>query len=349
MSKNPSRKSIIANFGVLSATLGAESEQQKETVARQERDVQPAPAPRVGAGVIGATQRAISDIRDERDRLKALVDAGAVGTLDLDSNSVDPSPFPDRLPDDGDDDFAAFKKVFEEEGQKVPIQVRPHPTISGRYQVIYGHRRLRAARELGIPVKGIVVEMSDRDLVVSQGIENAARQDLTWIERAMFARRMDDAGIKPRDIYAALTIDDAELARMRGVYRKVPASMIETIGRAPKIGRPRWVDFAKRLSEDDRARASVQKSLSADRIRQLTSNERFRLALEAATVSAPDEQQKDDGALMDRHGQPLAEVRASRKELRVTATSKRGVAFTEFLRLEMPSLLERFEESAKSK
>lgn len=348
MSKNPTRKSIIANFGVLSATLSTESEQQKDTSTPQDKDVQPTPAPRVGAGVIGATQRAISDIRDERDRLKALVDAGAVGTLDLDSNTIDPSPFPDRLPDDGDDDFAAFKKVFEEEGQKVPIQVRPHPTASGRYQVIYGHRRLRAARELGVPVKGIVVEMSDRDLVVSQGIENAARQDLTWIERAMFARRMDDAGIKPRDIYAALTIDDAELARMRGVYRKVPAGMIETIGRAPKIGRPRWVDFAKRLSEDDRAKASVQKALSADRIRQLASNERFRLALEAATASIPEPPHKEDGALIDRHGVTLAEIRASRKEVRVTALSKRGIAFTEFLRREMPHILERFEESAKA-
>ena len=38
--------------------------------------VQRNPSPRVGAGVIGATQRSLSELREERDRLQALVDAG---------------------------------------------------------------------------------------------------------------------------------------------------------------------------------------------------------------------------------------------------------------------------------
>src|SRR5271163_1568474 len=89
MNKTPSSKSIIANFALSTA----------------EADQAPAPRPRsqpvarVGAGVIGATQRTLSDIRDERDRLQALVAAG--GGLELDPTVIDPSPFPDRLPDDG--------------------------------------------------------------------------------------------------------------------------------------------------------------------------------------------------------------------------------------------------------
>ena len=52
--------------------------------------------------------------------------------------------------------------------------------------------------------KVILTELTDAELVVAQGIENAARQDLSWIERALFVDRMDKAGIKPRDIRAAL-------------------------------------------------------------------------------------------------------------------------------------------------
>ncbi|MFX8852474.1 ParB N-terminal domain-containing protein, partial [Acinetobacter baumannii] len=90
------------------------------------------------------------------------------------------------------------------------------------FQVIYGHRRWRAAKDLGLLVKAIVVAYDDRELAIAQGIENAARQDLSWIEKALFAFRMEDAGVKARDIRAALSIDDAELARFRSVTRAIP-------------------------------------------------------------------------------------------------------------------------------
>lgn len=37
--------------------------------------------------------------------------------------------------------------------------------------MIYGHRRLQAAKDLGIPVRAIEVEISDVELVIAQGIE----------------------------------------------------------------------------------------------------------------------------------------------------------------------------------
>jgi ParB family chromosome partitioning protein len=93
MSKTSSGKSIIANF----ALSTSESEEPLASGPRSQ------PVARVGAGVIGATQRTLSDIRDERDRLQALVNAG--GGLLLDPTLIDPSPFPDRLPDDTDNAF----------------------------------------------------------------------------------------------------------------------------------------------------------------------------------------------------------------------------------------------------
>ncbi|MFC7555837.1 ParB/RepB/Spo0J family partition protein [Pseudoroseomonas wenyumeiae] len=60
--------------------------------------------------------------------------------------------------------------------------MRPHPTEPGRFQVAFGHRRLRAARDLAKPVRAVVRPLSDRELVLAQGQENSARANLSFIE-----------------------------------------------------------------------------------------------------------------------------------------------------------------------
>ncbi|MCG5478624.1 plasmid partitioning protein RepB [Sinorhizobium alkalisoli] len=334
MSKSP-RKSIVASFGLLSAEL-----ENKLADDRQSAPTVSSSASRVGAGVIGAAHRAIDDIRSERDRLKALVESGGGAVRELDPSLIDPSPFPDRLPDDDGTDFEAFKRSIETEGQKVPVQVRQHPTSPGRYQIVYGHRRWLAAKQLGMPVRALEVEISDLDLVLAQGIENASRQDLTWIERALFASRMDDAGIKPRYIYAALSIEDAELARMRSVYRTVPADIIEAIGRAPKIGRPRWLDLAKAVAGDPSTLDSIRAALSMKGNGAETSDQRFQRVLNALKPAA--KTGVDPTPISDGNGTKLAAFVMSPKEVRISAAGPLGTEFLKFVEAELPSLAERF-------
>ncbi|MES5047141.1 plasmid partitioning protein RepB [Rhizobium nepotum] len=332
-----SRKSIVASFGLLSAELENRLSTD-ETAAPQ----QPAPPARVGAGVIGAAHRAIDDIKSERDRLKALVESGGGAIRELDPSKVDPSPFPDRLPDDGAGDFETFRNSIRSEGQKVPIQVRKSPSSPDRYQVVYGHRRLQAAKELGIPVRAIEVEISDVELVIAQGIENADRQDLTWIERALFARRMDEAGIKPRDIYAALSIDDAELARMRAVYRTVPSDLIEAIGRAPKVGRPRWAEFAKAFSGKSGAVDDLHDVLSQAQAaeKRMNSDQRFLAVLDALKPKASS--RMPARVIVDSEGQRVGNYVASSKDIRISAETAAGAEFLKFIEAELPALAERF-------
>ncbi|APO77297.1 plasmid partitioning protein RepB 1 (plasmid) [Rhizobium etli 8C-3] len=336
MSKSP-RKSIVASFGLLSAEL--ESDQAAD---QQQPSVSPAPSAgnRVGAGVIGAAHRAIDDIRTERDRLKALLEAGGGSVRDMDPSLIDPSPYPDRLPDDDAGDFEAFKRSIETDGQKVPIQIRKHPLSPGRYQVVYGHRRWLAAKQLGLPVRAIEVEISDVDLVVAQGIENASRQDLTWIERALFAFRMDEAGIKPRDIYAALSIEDAELARMRSVYRSVPADVIEAIGRAPKIGRPRWLDLAKMVAGDSGTLDALRAALVKKGDVAETSDQRFQRVLNAIKPASTG--RREPSPITDKGGTKLGVLLMSSKEVRISAEGSLGIEFLKFVEAEIPALTERF-------
>ena len=331
MSKKPAGKSIIANFGAMSSPMA--------TVDATAAQSQPAvPIARVGAGVIGATQRSLSDIREERDRLQALVDSGL--GFEISPNLIDPSPFPDRLPDDSEAEFNAFKALIQQEGQKVPIQVRTNPDIVGRYQIVYGHRRWRACREIGIAVKAVLIELNDRELVVAQGLENSARKDLSWIEKALFAWRMDEAGIKARDIRTSLAIDDPELARLRAVCRALPIEIIEAIGRAPKAGRPRWVELASTVASEPDSIGRLRKTLAADKVLGLSSDERFRKVLSEARHSAP----TIDGTveLRSPSGEVLGKASFSGSNVKLSIEKARANEFSDFLRAELPSLMERF-------
>lgn len=333
MTKREPRKSIISNFGAL---LG--SQPSPPTGNAETYNVAARPVARVGAGVIGATQRTLTDIREERDRLREQLETG--GGLELDPNVIDPSPFPDRLPDDSEADFETFKRQIEEEGQKIPIQVRHHPGAPERYQVVYGHRRWRAAKDLGRPVKSIVVNFSDSELVVAQGIENASRQDLTWIERALFACRMDGAGIKARDIRAALGIDDPELARFRSVCRALPEGVLGAIGRAPKVGRPRWVELATAVMADPGGLAKIQETLAADKVLAARSDERFRFVLGA--LKAAPAKRRHDLELLTAAGESVGKATFCSGDIRLSIAREHAEAFEDFLKEEIPNIVERF-------
>ncbi len=85
--------------------------------------------------------------------------------------------------------------------------VRPNPSDKGRYQIVFGHRRVRAARLLGRPVKAVVKHVSDIDHVIAQGQENSARENLSFIERATFAHHLASLGHDRRTIQLALSVD----------------------------------------------------------------------------------------------------------------------------------------------
>lgn len=300
------------------------------------------PKPLTEAGSMRAVKQFFSDIEDENEKLKAKIAAGQM-IEEIDPNLVDPSPFMDRLPDDTDSDFEEFKKSILDEGQKVPALVRPHPNQPGRFQIVYGRRRLRATKDLGTPLRALVEPMDDTKLVIAQGIENGARQDLSWIERALFAQTMESAGIKPRDIHAALSIDRVQLAYMRSVYTKLPGEVIQAIGRAPTIGRPRWVQFAETVAKNAVSAAGLMKTLSADNIRAASSDDRFHAAVDAALGKAkPPEASKID--LTDAKGAARGKLVVKGRNIQISVSDEDAPAFGVFIRDEMPALFRRFTE-----
>jgi ParB family transcriptional regulator, chromosome partitioning protein len=182
---------------------------------------------------------------ESRTLQEALAAGSAV--VELDPQSVDVSFVKDRLAEHDDPEFQTLKESLRSHGQEVPILVRPHPARGGAYQAAYGHRRLKAAQELGIKIKAVVRNLDDRQLIIAQGIENSARRDLSFIERAVFAKSLEDSGHDRSVIMAALSTDKTELSKLITVARALPDAVIRAIGPAPKAGRRRWMQLAELL------------------------------------------------------------------------------------------------------
>ena len=132
-------------------------------------------------------------------------------------------------------------------GQRVPVLVRP---LEGdRYNLIYGRRRLEACRELGIKVRAIVTEVEGDQALRDQLLENQERRDLSFIERALVATALLDgdhlegAERTNRGVAEVLNLHEAGVSQLLSVVRTVGEELIQAIGAAPGIGRPRWEEL----------------------------------------------------------------------------------------------------------
>lgn len=91
------------------------------------------------------------------------------------------NPFQPRTHYD-ENKLAELKASIKEKGILVPILVR---LKDGKYEVVAGERRLKAARSLDIPeVPTIVREVTDQEALVLALIENIQREELNPIEEA---------------------------------------------------------------------------------------------------------------------------------------------------------------------
>jgi ParB family chromosome partitioning protein len=233
-------------------------------------------AERVRTGAIAAMGTSLQEMTESAKAAERLQQQLATGdaVIDIEPGLIDGSTIADRIPADVDKDFDGLVASIAENGQQVPILVRPHPGKVGRYQIAYGRRRLRAADQLGKPVKAIVKTLSDQELVIAQGRENLDRSDLSFIEKAFFAKHLEDAGYERQTIIAALSTDKADLSRYITVARRIPEALVQRIGPAPKAGRSRWLALAERL-ESGKHREEIDRVLDELSAASADSDSRF--------------------------------------------------------------------------
>jgi len=99
--------------------------------------------------------------------------------------------------------------------------------VDGRYELVAGHRRVRAARMANIAqVPAIVRALTDQEVREAILVENGQREDLTPLEELEIYERMREAGFEVADIASRIGKPEGH------VYRRLQLARLCNIGRA---------------------------------------------------------------------------------------------------------------------
>lgn len=325
----------MARKGILTPTTedgdSAARDQNRDKTRDQSRESArepiPRPAPR---GAVGALQSSLTRLQEN-------------AVQEIDPHLIHDAGVADRLGSDQVSDDNLLESI-RNYGQQVPVLVRPHDERPGRYQIVYGRRRVLAMRDLGLPVKAMVRHLDDRALVLAQGQENTARQDLSFIEKASFAAQLDASGYDRQTIAAALSIDLPMVSRMLKVGTAFDIDFLRQIGSAPGIGRERWMALAEAVKGEG-TRAYLDEMLTVLPFVDGGSDARFEQVLAWATgkrrevkpPSRPDVPAKR--RLTTPGGDRLADIRRGKSGLTVTIPAGGADGFDAWLDRHAESLL----------
>ncbi len=192
------------------------------------------------AGSMLGNNRALRSARDAVD---------ATQVWELDPYAIDDERLADRL---DPSDVYDLRDAIEANGQTVPILVRRHPKDADRYLLVYGRRRLEAIRnsdKVGT-VRALVAAMDDHSAMRAQISENMARRDLSFIEKALFARELVDTGFgNQAQVAEVLTVSKSAISMALAVVDSVTPDLARMIGPAHGVGRPRWETLAKAITD----------------------------------------------------------------------------------------------------
>jgi ParB family chromosome partitioning protein len=301
---------------------------------------------RVPAGAVKAVKENFSQVERENEALRQELSERSV-VREIDPGLIEPSPVADRFVSATDRAYEELRASIRDHGQEVPVLLRPHPARPGHFQISYGHRRVRAARDLGVRVRAIVRELSDDQLVVAQGLENAAREDLSFIERALFAERLEAQGFARTVIQQALAIDRAEASKLIAVARAIPSDIVQSIGKAPRVGRGRWQELAEVLA-DAACLARGRGAIRGEGFDALPSDQRF-VAVLARVRRAETGPMPGPQAIVARDGRTIARLRRTQRGAVFSLDPALDADFGAFLQERLPALYEEFGATAASR
>jgi ParB family transcriptional regulator, chromosome partitioning protein len=303
--------------------------------------VDPKPA-RVAAGSVramGLELHRLTEQADEAEALRQQIENGSI-VAELDPEMLEPSFVSDRLTPIDDPQYRQLVESIRKDGQALPVLVRPHPDRTGIYQIAYGHRRWHAARELAVKVRAIIQTLSDTELVIAQGKENAERRNLSFIERALFAAKLDSNGFDRATINAALAVHTTELSRLLTVAAAIPSAIVTLIGPAPKAGRTRWIELVEYLQTKDAQQLAVQ-TLDSPSLKRLGTDARFEALMETLRNAASGPEPTE--VIANARGEPVVRITRSGRGLRVWVDGRFGHGFGAYLVRSLPDLIHRFD------
>jgi ParB family chromosome partitioning protein len=170
-----------------------------------------------------ALGKGLSALLPEPEPETAAVESGSEVPID----QIDPNPFQPRthMDEGGLGELAAS---IRENGLVQPILVRP---VGGRYQIIAGERRWRAARQAGLSAVPVAVrDVPDERLLELALVENIQRQELTPLEEAhAFQRLQEEFRLTQEEVARKVGRDRSTVANIIRLL-KLPKEIRELLG-----------------------------------------------------------------------------------------------------------------------
>lgn len=202
-----------------------------------------------------------------------------LGTLSIDA--LQPGRYQPRSRMDPEA-LAELAGSIKSQGVMQPILVRP--LEAGRYEILAGERRWRAARMAGLTeVPALVREVPDRHALAIALIENLQREDLNPLEEATGVKRLiDEFGMT--HVEAAEVLGRSRTAVTNALRLLELAPPVQELLREGKLdmGHARALLALPALKQVELARLAVAKQLSVRQVEALVAGQAQRSAPAAA-------------------------------------------------------------------
>jgi ParB family chromosome partitioning protein len=200
---------------------------------------------------------------------------------------------------------------FERHGQLVPALGRALPDDPDYdVELIYGARRLFAARHINKPLLVEITEISDREAAIVMDIENRQRADISPYERGMSYLRMLRAGhfSSQDDIARALRISTSRVSRLVRLAR-LPSVIVDAFASPLDIFEGWGLELVDALEDPMRRQRMVMKAraIAASKPRP-PAREVYRSLLASAAHGRKPKPRLQDEVVKDRNGTPLFRI-----------------------------------------
>lgn len=196
-------------------------------------------------------------------------DGERVAVIEIDR--IRPNPFQPRQ-DFDEEGLAELAASIREHGLVQPVILRNEGDLTGRYQLVAGERRWRAARMAGLnSIPAVIRELDDLQMMEIALIENLQREDLNPIEEATAYRTLMES----------FNLTQEDVSRKVGKSRSFIANAVRLLNLAPEVqkmvsagdlsaahGRA-LLAFSDRSTQVNMARRAVERRLTVQDVEKL--------------------------------------------------------------------------------
>ena len=222
----------------------------------------------------------------------------------IDLKLIQNSPTPIRTARD-EDKLNELAQSLKEQGLIQPIKLRPIDFRNGvvideagqvlgsevhpvKYEIVYGHRRVEAARRAGfVEIDATIEDMSDDEAMVQALIENIQREDMTPLDTARALKVLKDTtGWSNMDIERQGILTNVHVSRLLALLEQ-PKSVLELFNPQPGVEplTEQHVRQVRQVIPDDTLKTAVLQKASDE---GLSASQTRRVA--ESIAAAPSEQ-----------------------------------------------------------